>query len=412
MKTSGLFASGGVVGLSGGSDSLLLSHVLEGLKARGHFQELRHLHIDHGLRPNSAEQAQALKAYAQARGWNIEVVKLDHAPPNSNIESWGRLERKRVFDSKLGKGELLYLGHHIDDSFEWYLRQTLGSSASGHTYGIPLINGPIRRPFHCLTKNQIDRFSTLLKLPIQRDQSNDSLIFQRNAISKLIKGPLLKLFPKGLAHYVEHANNWASKEGLRLQGNESSELLIKEHCKGRVHTLTKITAHGEYLNDWAPHKAEIVNLICQLSTKGRGELRQNLAKLFKAATANGARGPLHFSGGVRVFIYPGFLVFLGSQASRDSAELFSAVATQIPGKGLSLNQAYSLLKKKEGSLGLISFEAEKLLGLRGLRRDELFDDVIHTLKEQGLSLRPFSQLYQRAASRDLLDQKFKGIVLL
>jgi tRNA(Ile)-lysidine synthetase-like protein len=420
MRRNGLFADYGVVGLSGGADSILLSHVLEALARKGLFKGIRHIHIDHGLRPESSKQAYELEQYAAQRGWNFELIKLTGPVATSNIESWARAQRKSIFNDMLQNQEVLYLGHHIDDSFEWFIRQTVGSSSSGHSHGIPLINGNIRRPFHCLTKKQIERFVELLNLPVLIDKSNESLAFQRNAISQLVKEPMLKLFPKGLAHFVEHANSWAKKEGLAPpvlnQAEEAkdsvSDVLWQNYLGKGAYSLVKLSGDSERLNDWANNKEEIVSLITLLSNKQRGELRQNLEKLFRAALTNGARGPLDFSGGVKVLIYPGMLVFLNKDGDQTIKERIGILekASEIPFDDLTIGKATKTIENL-GGIGLVAFQDKNLFGVEGMKSDPIFDVLISSLKSRGIFVRPFSQLYQRAAKKGLLEKSFKGLAL-
>ena len=413
MLQNRLFGDRALVGLSGGADSILLGLVLEGLKERGHFTSLRHLHVDHGLRSNSGEQAFALKEYAESRGWDFELVKITGQPPKGNLEAWARRARKDIFDQHLEKDELLYLGHHIDDSFEWYLRQTVGSSSSGHSHGIPLVNGPIRRPFHCLSKKQITKFVKELELPVQVDQSNESLDFQRNAISKLVKKPLLELFPKGLAHYAEHANHWAARAGLKRKQLDHYPIndiqLIQNYIGPGVTCLIQLSETGLPFRDWSFYKDQIVGLITSLSSKGRGELRQNLDKLFRAD--NGVRGPLSFSGGVKVYLYPGMLVFTddgtNSSETLKGKNHFYDKTTQIPLGSISMQEA-ALKLENLGGAGIILYKDKSLFGLKSLKKDELYSGLLQRSLQESLSMRPLSQLYQKAAASNQLELEFIG----
>ena len=63
-----------VVGFSGGQDSTCLLHAL----AHAHRGlNLLAVHVDHGLRPASAADAERARAHAQAMGLDCEVARVD-----------------------------------------------------------------------------------------------------------------------------------------------------------------------------------------------------------------------------------------------------------------------------------------------------------------------------------------------
>ncbi|MCR9205861.1 MAG: tRNA lysidine(34) synthetase TilS, partial [Halobacteriovoraceae bacterium] len=290
-----------VVGLSGGPDSILLSHVCEALKEQGVLYSVRHVHIDHGLRWQSGEEALKLKSWAKTWRWEFSLKKITGPIPKSNIESWGRENRRALLLGDLDDDEVLFLAHHIDDSFEWYLRKTLNSSKGDFSFGIPLINGKVRRPFHCLTRGQIERFIQRFQIPYIEDESNSDIRFQRNALRKEVKKPLLKLFPKGLAHYVERSNQWAREK----ENETSSTSALSRFSLGK--NIICLIKRGGSFRDF---EKDILVGIKQLSSQGRGSLRLNLEKLYLALETNGRPGPLDFSGGVKIKMYGETLILL------------------------------------------------------------------------------------------------------
>lgn len=56
------------------------------------------LHVDHGLRPESASEAELVQAWGQAAGVPVVVRRLDPPAPQvmGNVQAWAREERRRV----------------------------------------------------------------------------------------------------------------------------------------------------------------------------------------------------------------------------------------------------------------------------------------------------------------------------
>src|SRR5262245_18736676 len=80
--------AGLVVGVSGGEDSRVLLHVLSGL-VKSLRLRLEVCHVDHGLRPESAEEAAFVESLAAGAGANYHLSRPAPREPSENVESWG-----------------------------------------------------------------------------------------------------------------------------------------------------------------------------------------------------------------------------------------------------------------------------------------------------------------------------------
>ena len=183
-----------IVGLSGGMDSMLLAHITFKLYQSGKIKSLKFIHIDHGLRTESSLEASNLEQWCLNHNWPLVIEKNSKNIPKNNIEDWARNLRKEIFlkhKNFLGDNTVVLLGHHIDDSFEWHVRQLLNSSQGQHFFGIPVKNGIYRRPLHCLTRSHIRYWIKRLNIFYIKDSSNDDLKFERNFIRHKIKNELL-----------------------------------------------------------------------------------------------------------------------------------------------------------------------------------------------------------------------------
>ncbi|MCF8059645.1 MAG: tRNA lysidine(34) synthetase TilS [Bacteriovoracaceae bacterium] len=401
-----------VCALSGGPDSMLLSHICEGLKNQGLLKSVRHIHIDHGLRPSSGKEAFKLKGWCEKWGWDFTLKKVTGEPPASNIENWARKVRRHLLLSELKTGEVLFLGHHIDDSFEWFIRQTLASSQGPFAQGIPLVNGLVRRPFHCLSRKQIERFVSEFNLPCILDYSNEDERFQRNAIRKQVKPNLLKMFPKGMAHYVERSNQWAHKEGKHVfdELRPVDTPVVARFALGSGVVCLNLLIEER----WEVARADILQTLKDLSTKERGSLRQNVSKLFETLEEGKMRGPLHFSGGVRIYIYPGTLLFMSVKGEEEFLTWISKTTKRIQKASDIPRVSIQGLKTQLQQLGGLPFVAfkGKTFGLEGLKKDPLFQDLIDELKSIDFYFRPLRHLELAALKSDRTNQAFQSFVLL
>ena len=110
-----------VFGCSGGVDSTALLHLLHEAECRnGHI-----VHVDHGWRAESADEAKVLSQKAASLGWPCTIVRLGKAPSGVNIEDWCRSERMAAFRSvasSLGS-DVVVLAHQADDQAEVIMKR-------------------------------------------------------------------------------------------------------------------------------------------------------------------------------------------------------------------------------------------------------------------------------------------------
>lgn len=108
------------VGVSGGADSLCLTHLAsEWAESRG--GRIVALHVDHGLRPGSAGEAQALRKRLGRSGIRMLVLRWRPAsPPESAIQEKARLARYRLLERACARLGILHLlvAHTLDDQVE------------------------------------------------------------------------------------------------------------------------------------------------------------------------------------------------------------------------------------------------------------------------------------------------------
>src|SRR5687767_678889 len=105
------------VALSGGVDSVVLLHLLKdhpGVSA---------LHVHHGLSPNADRWAKFCLRLCKAWSIPLTVRRVKIAKSGKGLEAAARQARYTAF--KRDQGDLIALGHHLDDQAETVLMNLL-----------------------------------------------------------------------------------------------------------------------------------------------------------------------------------------------------------------------------------------------------------------------------------------------
>ncbi len=185
-----------VVGVSGGPDSVALLHVLNLLKSERGFR-ITAAHLDHGLRPESRQDAEFTRDMSEALGVEAHVDSTDVLRLASecgiSVEEAGRKARYDLFErvrAAVG-AETIATAHHLDDQMEtFFLRVFRGSTLTG-LGGIPPKRGRIIRPLIEARRLEILDFLNARHIPYRIDRTNLSADTDRNFIrNRLI--PLIK----------------------------------------------------------------------------------------------------------------------------------------------------------------------------------------------------------------------------
>jgi tRNA(Ile)-lysidine synthase len=135
--------------------------------------------------------------------------------------------------------EKIVLAHHIDDSFEWTLLQSLRSSNIEGLVGIPLLNGKVIRPFMCVTKAQIGKFVQAFDLPFIEDPTNESLKYERNYIRNEVIPAFSDRYKQYLKHYVYRHNEISRRLGMHLlDRNRSYFEIVKGSQSVLIYSLS------------------------------------------------------------------------------------------------------------------------------------------------------------------------------
>src|SRR5688572_22159054 len=170
-----------LVGVSGGADSVALLTALLTLAPAWRL-ELRVLHVDHGLRRDSAADADFVRHLGDRLGVPVDVTAV-HVGPGS-VESAARAVRHAALEAaadRLGATRIA-VGHTADDQAETVLMRLLEGAGVRGLAGIPPVRGRIIRPLLAVRRQALMTLLERAGLGWREDPTNQDLKFVRNRV--------------------------------------------------------------------------------------------------------------------------------------------------------------------------------------------------------------------------------------
>lgn len=152
--------------VSGGADSLALLALAAHAGCR-----VTAVHVDHGLRPGSAAEAEVVRRAAERFGaaFRAESVRV---PPGPNLEARARAARYAVLPPDV------LTGHTADDQAETVLLNLLRGAGLDGLAGMD----PARRPLRRLRRRETRALCEALELSPVADHTNVDPAFRRNRV--------------------------------------------------------------------------------------------------------------------------------------------------------------------------------------------------------------------------------------
>ncbi|MHA7873600.1 MAG: tRNA lysidine(34) synthetase TilS, partial [Hyphococcus sp.] len=185
LNVRGAFA----IAVSGGRDSMALARLAAVFAARKKVRVLA-LTVDHGLRPESAQEAEQAAAWCKAAGLTHCILTWEGAKPSSGIQEAARHARYKLLAQAVEEAGLatLLTAHSADDQAETvFMRLARGAGAAGLSgmSATRLIaagpGAPIRlvRPFLTAPRNRLTAAVEGFRQPYIDDPGNDDPAFER-----------------------------------------------------------------------------------------------------------------------------------------------------------------------------------------------------------------------------------------
>ncbi len=165
-----------IVAVSGGVDSVVLLDLLKECQGA----TLVVAHFDHGIRPDSADDAESVKRLSESCGLEFETKREE-----LGVDASEELARKRRYlflndVREKHNASAIITAHHQDDVIETMMLNILrGSGRKGLS---SLVSGDIVRPLLHFSKKQITEHAVSKKITWREDSTNTNTEYLRNYI--------------------------------------------------------------------------------------------------------------------------------------------------------------------------------------------------------------------------------------
>lgn len=198
------------VGLSGGVDSIVLLHALQGQLSSEQKSRLSVIHVHHGLSKNADDWLNFCDDFCQNLGVNF-VAERVLLKQQASLEDAARQARYHAFENVMSAKDALLLAHHAGDQVETVLFRLLRGTGGKGLSGIPeqrsigQQEARLLRPFLSLSKTNIEDYAKHHGLQWILDESNVDESFSRNFIRHSLVPKAQQRFPNMESNIVSTA---------------------------------------------------------------------------------------------------------------------------------------------------------------------------------------------------------------
>ena len=195
-----------VCGVSGGADSLALLVLAVAAGC-----EVTVVHVDHGLRPGSADEAEVVRVACARLGAEFRAERVDIAP-GPNLEARARDARLAVLTAAARDG-LIATGHTLDDRAETILLNLVRGTGPG---GLGMLAPSHRHPLTRLRRTDTVAVCEAAGLSPLHDPSNDDPAFVRNRIRHEVLPLLDRIATRDVAPLLVRFAELATRDAALL----------------------------------------------------------------------------------------------------------------------------------------------------------------------------------------------------
>lgn len=269
-----------IVGVSGGSDSIAMLHLLKEVSEKDRFNMVI-AHVNYHTRGNDSNADEAL-VHTYAKKLGLECFVKDAAKhTKGNFESYARSVRYKFFESlrKDLKAESVAVAHTQDDQAETLLMHFLKGAGLEGMAGMQPKEQHIIRPVLPFTKVQLREYLKARRLEYREDGSNANNALVRNSIRNV----LIPELQKYNANLVETLNRNA---GIFSEVNTYMQLEAAKHFKDLAEVAKdKVSFHTKQFELLAkPIAREVLHLALKKLGHEEPLSHQHFEQVYKVAT--------------------------------------------------------------------------------------------------------------------------------
>ena len=296
-----------VVGVSGGSDSMALLHLLAVLAEKGRFT-VRAVYVDHGLRPAETPQETALvRSRAAGLGIGCEVVVADvrgrARAEGISLEHAGRLSRYEIFADQAAVHSpwKIAVAHTADDQAEELLLRLIRGTGRKGLSGMAMASEQgVIRPLLEIRKKELLDYLAAKNIPFLEDSSNVDRRFMRNRVRLDLLPYLEKQFnPNIRATLIQTGAILSEEEGVlaEMTAKAFAEIIRRGEGTGNGSVPLQVDIPRLVKEPMAIQRRVIERLLWRLGAQP--SFRQ-IDQLLRLADAGGSGDMLHLAQGLRV----------------------------------------------------------------------------------------------------------------
>ncbi len=224
-----------VLGVSGGADSVCLLFLL--LEYAGKVPlELSVVHVDHGIRPDAAQDAAYVEKLCGERNLPFYLVRADvkgyAEREKCSVEDAGRRIRYEAFcrTAEETGADRIAVAHNCNDRAETMLFHLFRGSGLKGLCGIRPVRQEIIRPLLCLEREEIEAYLTERRIAWRTDSTNRTDAYARNRIRHHILPYVEQELVQGcVAHMARTAELLAeTEEYMEQQARKAGEDCVAE----------------------------------------------------------------------------------------------------------------------------------------------------------------------------------------
>jgi tRNA(Ile)-lysidine synthase len=205
VLAEGLIAPGTpvVAMLSGGRDSVcMLDLAVRGVGPEG----VTALHVNYGLREDSAEDERHCAALCEALGAELTIERPQRPEGSGNLQAWARDSRYAAAATlALPRRATIVTGHTADDQVETILYRLASSPSRRALLGMRPHDGSLARPLLGFTRADTTAYCEQRGLAWREDSSNAESAYARNRIRHGLLPALEKIHPAAAANVLRTA---------------------------------------------------------------------------------------------------------------------------------------------------------------------------------------------------------------
>ena len=233
-----IFSKKFLLAVSGGADSMVLSHLFRFFDSAQNDKglEFQLAHVNYHFRGEDSNLDQKIvEDFCKKNDikFHLKDVSEEEKTQMKSLQNWARELRYDFFFKILEEENLDYIvtAHHLNDELEtFFINLSRGSGIKGLS-GIPKNENRILRPLLKFTKNEIYAFAKENSIDFREDKSNEKDDYLRNKIRNQLTPKIVEIFPNFLEQFGESLSYLSSVNEFYQEeiAKTLEEVLMKEN---------------------------------------------------------------------------------------------------------------------------------------------------------------------------------------